>query len=204
MNLPWVYLCSPSWSPLPPPSPSHPSGSSQCTSPEHLVSCIEPGLAIHFLYDNIDVSMLFSQIIPPSPSPSESKRLFYTSVFLLLSGIQFYCYHLSKFHIYALSSVQFSSVAQSCPTVTPWIPARQTSLSITNSQSSLRLTSIQSVMPSSHLILSSPSPPAPNPSQHQSLFQWVNSAWGGQSTGVSALASFLPKKSQSWSSEWTG
>ena len=29
-------------------------------------------------------------------------------------------------------------------------------------------------------------------------------AWGGQSTGVSALASFLPKKSQGWSSEWTG
>ena len=40
---------------------------------------------------------------------------------------------------------------------------------------------------------------------HQSLFQWVNFAWGGQSTGVSALASFLPKKSQGWSpSEWTG
>ena len=52
---------------------------------------------------------------------------------------------------------------------------------------------------------SSPSPPAPNPSQHQSLFQWVNSAWGGQSTGASALASFLPKKSQGRSpSEWTG
>ena len=29
-------MCSPSWTPLPPPSPSHPSGSSQCTSPEHL------------------------------------------------------------------------------------------------------------------------------------------------------------------------
>ena len=29
-------------------------------------------------------------------------------------------------------------------------------------------------------------------------------AWGGQSTGLSALASFLPKKSQGWSSEWTG
>ena len=29
-------------------------------------------------------------------------------------------------------------------------------------------------------------------------------AWGGQSTGVSAVASFLPKKSQGWSSEWTG
>ena len=36
MNQPWIYMCSPSWSPLPPPSPSHPSGSSQCTSPEHL------------------------------------------------------------------------------------------------------------------------------------------------------------------------
>ena len=53
--------------------------------------------------------------------------------------------------------------------------------------------------------LSSPSPIVPNPSQHQSHFQWVLFAWGGQSTGVSALASFLPKKSQGWSPlEWTG
>ena len=45
--------------------------------------------------------------------------------------------------------------------------------------------------------LSSPSPPAPNPSQHQSLFQWVNSSftWGGQSIGVSALASVLKYES---------
>ena len=35
-NQPWIYMCSPSRSPLPPPSPSHPSGSSQCTRPEHL------------------------------------------------------------------------------------------------------------------------------------------------------------------------
>ena len=86
--------------PLPSPSLYHPSGSSQCTSPKHPVSCIEPGLAIHFLYDIIHVSMPFSQIIPPSHSPTESKRLFHTSVSLLLSHIHGYCYHLSIFHIY--------------------------------------------------------------------------------------------------------
>ena len=98
----WVYMCSPSLTLLPSPSPYHPSGSSQCTSPKHPVSCIEPGLAIHFTYDIIHVSMPFSQIIPPSPYPTESKRLFYTSVSLLLSRIQGYHYHLSKFHLYAL------------------------------------------------------------------------------------------------------
>ena len=90
--------------------------------------------------------------------------------------------------------------------VTPWIAARQASLSITNSWSSLRLASIQSVMPSSRLILSRsllllpPIPPSIKVIPMSQLF-----TWGGQSTGVSALASFLPKKSQSWSpSEWTG
>ena len=101
-NPPQAYMCSPSRTLLPPPSPHHPSGSSQCTSPKHPVSCIEPGLATHFLHDILHVTMSFSQIFPPSPSPTESIRLFYTSVSLLLSRTQGYCYHLSKFHIYAL------------------------------------------------------------------------------------------------------
>ena len=75
---------------------------SPCTSPKHPVSCIKHRLAIHFLHDSIHVSMPFSQIIPPSPSPSESKSPLYTSVSLLLSRIQGHHYHLSKFHIYVL------------------------------------------------------------------------------------------------------
>ena len=73
---------------------------------------------------------------------------------------------------YYTSSVQFSSV-QSLSRVrlsaTPRIAAHRASLSITISWSSLKLTSIKSVMPSHPR--SSPSPPAPNPSQHHSLFQ---------------------------------
>ena len=96
MNPPQVYMCSPSWTLLPPPSPYHPSGSSQCNSPKHPVSCIEPGLASCFIHDIIHVSMLFAQISPPSPSPTESIRLIYTSVSLLLSRTQGYCYHLPR------------------------------------------------------------------------------------------------------------
>ena len=102
MNQPWVYMCLTSRNPLPPPSTSHPSGLSQCTSFECPVSCIELELVIYFTYGNIHVSILFSQIIPPSPSTTESKRLFFTSVSLLLSCIQGYHYHLSKFYTYVL------------------------------------------------------------------------------------------------------
>ena len=63
---------------------------------------------------------------------------------------------MTGFKTYSLqfSSVQSLSLVQLF--VTPWIGAHQASLSITNSQSSLRLTSIESVMPSSHLILCRP------------------------------------------------
>ena len=105
-------------------------------------------------------------------------------------------------------TVEFSSV-QSLSRVrlfaTPWTAAHQASLSITNSWSSLKLTSFESVMPSSHLILcrlfSCPqSLPASESFPMSQLF-----AWGGQNTGVSALASVLPKNTQGWSPlEWTG
>ena len=80
-----------------------------------------------------------------------------------------------RYHEFA---VHFSSFSQLCPTLcdpmdcsTPGLP------STTNSWSLLKLMSIESVMPSNHLIpLSSPSTPALNLSQHQGLFQWVSSS----------------------------
>ena len=60
--------------------------------------------------------------------------------------------------------------------VTPWVAARQAPLSFTVTRSLLRLMSIESVMSSNHLILSSPSPPAFSLSQHQGLFQRVSSS----------------------------
>ena len=82
--------------------------------------------------------------------------------------------------------------------VTPWTAVRQVSLSITNSQSPPKPMSIESVMPSNHLILCCPlSPPALNVSQHRGSFQMSQLfASGGQSIGVSALASVLPVNTQ--------
>ena len=76
------------------------------------------------------------------------------------------------------SSIQFSRSVVSDSFADPRTAARQASLSITNSQSLVKLMSIESVMPSSHLILCrlSPSPPAFTLSQHQGLFKWVSSS----------------------------
>ena len=73
MNPPQAYMCSPSRTLFPPPSPYHPSGSSQCTSPKHPASCIEPGLATHFIYNIIHISMPFSQSSHPLPLPQSPK-----------------------------------------------------------------------------------------------------------------------------------
>ena len=70
-------------------------------------------------------------------------------------GVKSWKYLLILLILTKFSSVQFSRSVVS-DSATPWITARQASLSITISRSSLRLTSIESMMPSSHLILGRP------------------------------------------------
>ena len=90
--------------------------------------------------------------------------------------------------------------------VTPWTTVFQASLSITNSWSLLKLMSIKLVMPSNHLILCRPLllPPSIFPSIRVfSMSQFFTS--GGQSIGVSGLASVLPMSIQDWFLlGWTG
>ena len=98
------------------------------------------------------------------------------------------------------SPVQFSSISSHVRLIAaPWTAACQASLSITNSWSWLKLMSIESVMPSNHLILCRPL------LLLTSVFPsiWVFSSEsvlvsGGQSIGTSASASVLPKNIQDW------
>ena len=104
------------------------------------------------------------------------------------------------------------SVAQLCPTLCDPINRSMPGLPVHHQRPEFTQTHVyrvsDAIQPSHPL--SSPSPPAPNPSQHQSLFQWVNSshvlhAKTSQSIAVSALASVLPKNTQDWSPlEWMG
>ena len=91
--------------------------------------------------------------------------------------------------------------------MTPWIAALQASLSITNSQSLLKLMSIELVMPSTHLILCRPLlllppiPPSIRVFSNESTLRMRSS----QCIGVSASASVLPMNIQNWSPlGWTG
>ena len=108
--------------------------------------------------------------------------------------------------MFQITTHQFSSV-QSLSRVrifaTPWTAARQASLSITNSRSSLRLMSVEWAIPTHHLIPFSShfqSFPAPGSFQMNQFF-----ASGGQSVGVSASTSVLPMNIQDWYPlGWTG
>ena len=116
-------------------------------------------------------------------------------------GIIIYSYLINNFRFRSVQSLSHIWLF-----VIPWIAACQASLTITDSRSSLRHMSIESVMPSSHFIICRPLlllPPTIPGSESFPMSQLF--AWGGQSTGASALASFLPNKFQGWSpSEWPG
>ena len=94
-------------------------------------------------------------------------------------------------------SIQFSSVAQSCPTLcdpmnfsTPGLPVHHQLPQFTQTHVHRVGNAIQPSYP-----LSSPSPPAPSPSQHQGLFQWVNS--------LHEVAKVLGFQLQHQSFQWT-
>ena len=122
-----------------------------------------------------------------------------TDIHMKNTFLQLFC-HSTKLTCFWYDSSSVQSLSHVQLFVIPWIAAHQASLFITNSRRSLRLMSIELVIPSSHLILCrpflllSPIPPASESFPMSQLF-----AWGGQSIGVSALASVLPKNTQDWS-----
>ena len=107
-----------------------------------------------------------------------------------------------------MHSVQFSSVAQLCTTLCDPMNHSMPDLPIHHQLPEFTQTHVHRVSDAiqpSHPLLS-PSPPAPNPSQHEGLFQMSQLfTWGGQSIEVSASASVLPMNTQGWSSlGWAG
>ena len=132
------------------------------------------------------------------------KHVFYDLHFSVHLGAVFCSYLVFFRYKIVLQSVQSLSHVQLF--VMPWTAACQASLSITNSQSLPKLMSIESVIPSSHLILCRPILLLPSIPPSIRVFSNESTlCMGGQSIGVSALVSVLPKKSQDWSPlEWTG
>ena len=183
-----------------------------CLTIHDPIDCSLPGSSVHGIFQ---IRILEWVAISPSRGSSWPRDGTHISYVLALAGRFFIywatqeaktikCYPLKvgMYGLFArvnlhwppmLPSVQFSSVTQSCPTLcnltnrsTPGIPVHR-------SGSLPKLMSIESVMPSSHLILCRPLfllPPIPM----SQLF-----TWGGQSIGVSASASVLSMNTQDWS-----
>ena len=138
----------------PTPLPCHPSGASQSTRWGSLGYTAASHWFSVLLRGSVYMSVLLSQFIPPSPSPAGSTSPLSMSASLFLPCKQDHQYHFSKFHQSVSQTVQ--SLSRVWLFATPWIAARQASLSTTNSRSLLKLMPIELVMPSSHLILCRP------------------------------------------------
>ena len=116
-------------------------------------------------------------------------------------------YSANKDNFFVSQNYSCYSVTKSCPLfATPWTVACQDSLSIINFWSLFKLMSIESVIPSSHLILCRPLLFMPSIFYSIRVFpmsQFFTS--GGQSIGASASTSVLPMNIQDWSPlGWTG
>ena len=160
--------------PLPPPSPYHPSGSSQCTSLKHPVSCIKPGLVIHFNMILYMFQCHYPKSSHPFPLPHSPKdcsihlclfcRLTYrVIVTIFLNSI--YMHWVQFSHSVVSDSLQpheSQHTRPPCASPTPGVHSD----SCPSSQWCHPAIS-SSVVPFSF---------CPNPSQHQSLFQWANSS----------------------------
>ena len=98
------------------------------------------------------VYFIFDVVLNSAELPESTAEFFHIDYFSLIFGV-----------VQLLSLVRLFT--------TPWTAAHQAALCVTIPGSLLKLMFIGSVMPSNHLILCAPSPPAPNLSQHQGLFQ---------------------------------
>ena len=124
-------------------------------------------------------------------------KVVYENVYLLEWQIYKFCGRDDFSSVQSLSWVRLF--------VTPWTAAHQPSLSITNSQSLLKLMPIESVTPSNHLIFCRPLLLLPSVFPSIKVFPSQFFTSGGQSIGVSASASVLPLNVQDWFSlGWTG
>ena len=182
MNQPWIYMCSPSQSPLPPPSPTHPSGSYQCTSlAGGLFTTVLPGKPLNH-WTARGLLSLFSEDGTQTRHCKTVKGNYFGKMLFLISSVQFSRSVVSD----SLRPHESQHARLHCPSPTPRVYSDSCPLSRW-----CHPTISSSVVPFSSCPQSLPALGSFPMSQ---LF-----AWGGQSTGVSASASVLPMNTQEWS-----
>ena len=172
-----------------------------CSTPGFSVHHYIPEFAqtyVHWVSDAIQPSHLLSSPSLPAFNLSQHRCLFNES------ALRIRCLNYWSFSFSINPSSEFSSV-QSLSRVqlfaTPWTTGCQASLSITNYQSLPKLMSVESVIPSNHLIFCHPFLLLPSIFPSVRVFSPVSQlfASGGQSIGVSASTSVLPMNIQDWS-----